>query len=196
MPNKRFEQAIAAIDAANADDPHCLIVRGKKVPKELAHAELASEWVRRLCDQPSETLLLAARGHHIMRWTSPRSEYPEGRHGYLQWREELKRRHAQDTTEILEQCGYSEAETLRVRTTMLRRQLKDDDEAQCLEDALCLVFFETQLEDLGQRVTTEKLVDVGRKTLRKMTPKARQLVLGLDLPEAQLSILRELVEEL
>jgi hypothetical protein len=36
----RFDQAIAAIDAANSDDPHTIEVRGHVRPKELAHAAL------------------------------------------------------------------------------------------------------------------------------------------------------------
>ena len=36
---ERFDRAIAAIDTANAEDPH---------GKELRHAELATAWVRRV----------------------------------------------------------------------------------------------------------------------------------------------------
>ena len=43
MAGPRFEQAIAAIDAANAADPHTIEVRGEVRPKELAHAELMTE---------------------------------------------------------------------------------------------------------------------------------------------------------
>ena len=39
MDQERFSRAVAAIDAANAEDPH---------GKELRHAELAMAWVTRL----------------------------------------------------------------------------------------------------------------------------------------------------
>ena len=36
----RLSAALATIDAANADDPHTIVVDGVERPKELAHAEL------------------------------------------------------------------------------------------------------------------------------------------------------------
>ena len=75
----RLRQAFDAIDAANADDPNQIRVRGKLRPKELAHANLATEWVERLRPDAGDALRLAARGHHVRRWTIPRTEYPEGR---------------------------------------------------------------------------------------------------------------------
>ena len=58
---QRFEATIAAIDAANADDPATLLVDGIALPKELTHAEMMSRWVRVLEPDASEELLLAAR---------------------------------------------------------------------------------------------------------------------------------------
>src|SRR3972149_1174834 len=57
----RFHRAIAAIDVANAEDPNRITVRGTSRQKEQAHAELVTEWVRRLRPGASEALLLAAR---------------------------------------------------------------------------------------------------------------------------------------
>jgi len=56
MDEERLQRALAAIDAANADDPNTIVVRGERQPKEQAHAELAVEWVRRLVDEPSDAL--------------------------------------------------------------------------------------------------------------------------------------------
>src|SRR4051812_20101271 len=111
----RFDRAIAAIDAANADDPNRIVVRGVERPKELAHAELMTEWVGRLRPDAGEALLLAARAHHIRRWTSPRSDYPEGRKGYLRWRTDLHKVHADAVGHILEAEGYDAATIARVQ---------------------------------------------------------------------------------
>jgi hypothetical protein len=59
---KRLAAALAAIDAANAEDPIACTVRGRTGPKEVMHAELVTEWVRALQPDSSEPLLLAARG--------------------------------------------------------------------------------------------------------------------------------------
>lgn len=191
----RFERAIAAIDRANADDPHELEVRGQRLPKELAHATLASEWIARLVDAPSESLQLAARAHHLRRWALPREDYPTGRKGYLRWRQALKQQHAEDTARILEACGYEASLIERVTRTILRKNLADPD-AQTLEDALCLVFFETQLGELAERLGAEKTRSVGLKTLRKMSPAARDLALELPIDSAYIALLRDLMENL
>ena len=91
----RFAAALEAIDEANAGDPNVLVVEGVPRPKELAHAEAMTGWVRRLDPEADEVQLLAARAHHLRRWTHPRSAEPEGRAGYLRWRTEAKRRQAQ-----------------------------------------------------------------------------------------------------
>ncbi|MBA3302861.1 MAG: DUF4202 family protein, partial [Acidimicrobiia bacterium] len=92
--SERFDAAIRAIDAANADDPETIVVDGVVRPKELAHAEMMTAWVRRLDAEASDAQLLAARAHHLRRWTIARSSYPEGRSGYLRWRTHLKKQHA------------------------------------------------------------------------------------------------------
>ncbi|MEE8474578.1 MAG: DUF4202 family protein, partial [Myxococcota bacterium] len=86
LAGSRLAAALAAIDAANRDDPNTLEVRGERRPKELAHAELVSEWVRRLRPEASEALLLAARAHHVRRWEIPRDRFSKDRPGYLRWR--------------------------------------------------------------------------------------------------------------
>ena len=167
MDQGRFDRATAAIDAANADDPN---------DKELRHAELATKWVRRLRPDAGEALLLAARGHHIRRWTIPRDSYPEGRRGYLRWRRDLQRQHAADLAQILEAEGYDEAMVYRVEDIVQKRQLATDPEVQTFEDALCLVFVEDQLAEFSPRVEAAKLKEIVEKTLEKMSPEGRSLV--------------------
>ena len=187
----RMVRALAAIDAANADDPVRLMVRGRSRPKELAHAELASEWIERLRPGASEALRLAARAHHIRRWTLPRAEYPEGRVGYLRWRRELQIFHAREVDTILLELGYDETTRTRVGALVQKKNLARDPEVQALEDALCLVFLETQFHDLSQRLESEKLLDVTRKTLAKMSAAARDLARELPLEPADFSLLEE-----
>ena len=170
MPEGRFDDAIAAIDAANADDPNTIEVRGEVRPKELAHAELMTEWVRRLDPGASEAQLLAARAHHLRRWTSPRSGYPEGRAGYLRWRTDLKKQHAEDVGAILAAAGYDDATVDTVQRIVKKVGLGSDPAVQVHEDALCLVFLETQLAATTDQLGDEHMLDVIRKTAAKMSP--------------------------
>jgi hypothetical protein len=187
--SERLARAIAAIDAANADDPHTLPVRGAERPKEQAHAELASQWVAKLRPDASPALKLAARAHHVRRWEIPRSEYPMDRAGYHRWRKALHAHHQQVLRAILEEQGWDE-ETIARACALVRKQgLGRDPEVQTLEDALCLVFVETQFADLAARLEAEKLLDVTRKTLRKMSPEAIAHATGLPLDAASKALL-------
>jgi hypothetical protein len=179
--SERFDRAVAVIDAANADDPHRIDVRGDERPKELAHAEMVTEWVRRLRPDASEELLLAARAHHVRRWEIPRDSYPEGRSGYLRWRRALHDLHAQVAGDALTEVGYEPAMTERVQAIIRKRGLGKDPEVQTLEDALCLVFLETQFDALAGRLDPEKMDDVVRKTLVKMSDAGKELALTLEL---------------
>ena len=147
MIDDRLQRTIDAIDARNRDDPNRIVIRGATGPKELAHAVLASEWIERLVDTPSDELRLAVRAHHVRRWAIPRSDYPDGRAGYHRWRRALQQLHAAEVGAILEDEGYAEPSIARVRALVRKQGLGrgDDPELQAFEDALCLVFLEPQL---------------------------------------------------
>ena len=182
----RLGSAFAAIDAANADDPETIVVNGQTRPKELAHAEMMTEWVRRLDPEPSDAQLLAARAHHLRRWTIPRGSYPDGRAGYLRWRTALKKQHAAEVAEILVREGYEPDVIERVQQIIRKEGLGHDDAVQTHEDALCLVFLETQLLDLAADRVQEKMIEIVRKTTAKMSERGIGAALALDLePEAR-----------
>ena len=180
----RLETALAAIDAANADDPNTIDVGGVTRPKELAHAELMTAWLERLVESPTDAQRLAARAHHLRRWVSPRDTYPEGRAGYLRWRKDQATRQADEVAGLLGRAGYDEATIERVQAIITKTGLRTDPEVQAHEDALCLVFLQTQLLDLAAQLGPDKAVDVLAKTLKKMTPRGRSEALELDLDPA------------
>ena len=191
MPSSRLQRALAVIDAANADDPNRITVRGAQRPKELAHAELVSDWVRRLDPDPSEALLLAARAHHLRRWTIDRASYPAGRKGYLRWRRALHEQHASDVARILEDIGYDPAMIERVQDLVRKRGLGKDPDVQVLEDSLCLVFLETQRHDLAARMQGDKMTEILEKTAKKMSDRGLELALDLDLDATERRVLEE-----
>jgi hypothetical protein len=191
-----LDTAFAAIDAANADDPHTIVVRGERRPKEQAHAELAVEWVRRLDSSASEALLLAARAHHVRRWEVPRSSQPEGRAGYLKWKRGLQQHHADVAARVLADVGVDEETIERVRSLVKKERIKTDPEVQALEDALCLVFIETQFGELTEQLGDDHMVEVVVKTLRKMTPAGREAALGLPLDDDAVRIVGRALAQL
>ena len=186
--NPRYDTAVAAIDAANGQDPNTVEVRGRLLPLALVHGQLAAEWIGQLLEAPDDALLLAARAHHLRRWEVRRDSYPAGRPGYLRWRRDQKARHASDVAGILGACGYDTAEIERVQRLVRRESVEG---AQAVEDAACLVFIETQLGSLAGRMDHEVMIDVIRKTARKMSAAGLALVASIALADTELALLGE-----
>ena len=182
MSTENFEKALTEIDRFNSQDPRQKIVDGVAHPQELTYSKSLTEWVLKLDPQASEALRIAARGQHIGRWTVPRAEYPADRSGYLRWREDLKLFHAGKVAGILRDVGYEEDFIQRVTSMMLKNNIKEDTDAQTLEDALCLVFFETQFMDLMEKTPVDKMKTLVRKTWKKMGAKGRDMALQMNLP--------------
>lgn len=192
----RFRAAITAIDAANAGDPEVIVVEGAEVPKELAHARMMCDWVLRLDPEADELQLIAARAHHLRRWVLPRSDFPEGRSGYLRWRTAQKKRHAADVAQLMADAGYGPADTDRVGAIVRKQGLTDDPAVQTHEDALCLVFLGTQFDDLAARLGHEKMIDVLAKTMKKMSPSALTATAAIGLGDGARALLDQAQEQL
>src|SRR5213080_3800041 len=110
---------------------------------------MMTAWVHRLDPDATEAQLLAARAHHLRRWTIPRQSYPEGRSGYLRWRKRLKDQHAEEVVTLLVAAGYGAGDIERVQAIIRKEGLGRDPAVQVHEDALCLVFLETQALELA-----------------------------------------------
>jgi hypothetical protein len=190
--DKRFEQAIARLDAANAQDPSRAKWDGREWPAELLYAMRMTEWLNRLEPRASEALRLAVRAQHLCRWMIPRSQFPMTRAGYHQWRSTLARFHAEKAGEILKSVDYEEPAIARVQSLIRKERLKSDPEAQTLEDVACLVFLEGDYIQFATAHDSQKVIDILRKTWRKMSARGQDAALSLakDLPEPQ----RKLIE--
>jgi hypothetical protein len=175
----RFEAALRRFDEENSRDPHSETAGGAARPRELVYAERLSDWVLRLCPAASEELRLTARCQHLCRWKIPRDSYPMTRAGYLKWREDLKRFHAERAGEILREAGYPDPAIVRVQELNLKKNFPNDPEGRVLEDALCLVFLERQLADLADKTADDKVITALQKSWKKMTPSAQAEALKL-----------------
>jgi hypothetical protein len=175
----RFDATIRRFDEENGRDPNVEIVNGSPQPRELVYARWLTDWVFKLCPEATEALRLAARCQHLCRWTIPRDSYPMTRAGYLQWREALKKFHAQKAAEILREVGYPENTIRRMQELNLKKNFPHDAEGRVLEDALCLVFLERQLGDLASKTSDDKVINALQKSWKKMTPAAHAKALKL-----------------
>lgn len=187
----RFLNTISEIDVLNDNDPTRVGFDGRDVGYE---AFFSSQLFRRtisLKKDASEPLMLAARGQHICRWMIPREDYDRDRAGYLKWRSDLKKFHAQKMAGVLEQFGYDPVTINRVEELNLKKNLSSDPECQTLEDALCLVFLEKQFAQFSERTDEAKMVNILRKTWAKMSEAGQAAALELTMEEPQ----KRLVEQ-
>jgi hypothetical protein len=182
LPSTPFMNAIRRIDAANREDPESVMVDGASVPGALLYSRRMSAWLDRLEPNASDALKLAARAQHLRRWAIPRSQFPATRAGYLQWRTRLGAFHAEQAGEILRESGYDDGTISRVQSLLRKEGLKSNPETQLLEDVICLVFLENYFAGFAPRHDEEKVVNILRKTWRKMSDRGRAAALGLTLP--------------
>jgi hypothetical protein len=182
MDEMRLASVIAAIDAANTQDPNRIEIDGRLEPAELVYGKRMSETLARLAPDASGHLRIAARGQHIERWTSPRASFPQGRAGYLAWRKQLQTFHAARLGEIMTGVGCDAADIARVGALVRKERLKSDPEAQMIEDVACLVFLTHYLDDFVAKTDADKLAGILAKSWNKMSPLGREHARGLALP--------------
>jgi hypothetical protein len=186
-----YVRARKLLDDAHAADP---TRAGDGRPAELVYAERMDNWVSRLVPDASSLLRLAARAQHLERWSVPRSSFPMDKSGYHAWRRSLYTKQAERARELLLQAGVPVDEAANVATWVSKSEMKTNPGTQALEDAACLVFLENEIAAFAAQhadYPREKFIDILRKTWRKMSPRAQEFALALDLPPAIAALVRD-----
>lgn len=176
-----YEHARILIDEAHEADP---MRTPEGVAQEMVYADRMEAWTRRLVLGASPLLRLAARCQHLERWSLPRAAYPEGKAGYHAWRSELYRLQAARARELLLRAGVSGEEADEVAMWVAKTNLKSNTGSQTLEDAAILVFLEHEITNFATQhaeYSTEKFVDILRKTWRKLSPTGKRAAQALNL---------------
>jgi len=186
-PTPHLAEAFRLFDKANNEDPNLEPNEaGELVPKELLYAQRMTACLARVAPDAPEAVQLAARCQHIRRWSIPRADFPLTRPGYHQWRNTLKKYHAELAGQLLTQAGYAPALITRVQELVQKLRLKDDPEVQLLEDVICLVFLEYYFLPFAAQHPEEKVIEIVQKTWPKMTERGHALALQLPFtPEAR-----------
>lgn len=177
-----LQTTLAAIDAANADDPRRIDGRAF----ECVYAERMSARLVAVYPDASDLLKVAARAQHLRRWEIARADYAEGRKGYNDWRRACRVHHATLAGGIMRAQGYDDASIAHVGALLRKEQLKKDPESQALENIAAIVFLEHYFDDFlakYQGYDDGKLIDILAKTLLKMSPRGHAAALALPLPE-------------
>ncbi|WP_159467681.1 DUF4202 domain-containing protein [Dyadobacter sp. 3J3] len=175
----KLERAFILFDSYNKQSPEHIIWKGEEFPSEYFYALKLYDWVNKLEPDAPEALLLASRSQHIGRWEIARKSYPDGRLGYLKWRSDLAKFHAEKSAQLMLEAGYDDIVINRVKQIILKQKIKSDNDVQTIENALCLVFLEFQFDELIQKLSEEKMIDILQKTWAKMSVQGQEAALAM-----------------
>jgi hypothetical protein len=199
MNTSLYQAAIAAFDKANAEDPNSEVVDGKEVPKELLYAQRMTEMQERFAPDASEAVKLACRAQHIQRWKSARSDYPMDKKGYMLWRTNLYKFHAETAGRLMKEVGYDDEMIDRVKTIVGKKDLKSNPETQLMEDVVDLCFIEHYMLHFAQQkpdYDEAKWILIIKKTWDKMSDSAHAFALAgkIKLPEALVPLILKSIQ--
>lgn len=192
-----YEKTVELIDAANNEDPNKETDNdGKEWPKELLYSHRMADMLERFKPDADNVMKIAIRGQHIQRWKSPRSDYPMDRTGYLKWRTDLYKFHANTTGELMAQAGYDEASIERAKKAVGKKAIKSNPDTQLLEDVVDLVFIEHYMLAFASKhpeYDEAKWIDIIQKTWRKMSEQGQQFALSgkITLPEPLVPLIQK-----
>jgi hypothetical protein len=187
----KLERAFELFDQANNEDPNKEKFQGITYSKELLYAMRMTEKLREFAPNASEPLKLTARCQHLCRWEIPRESYEMNRVGYLKWRQDLKKFHAEKASCILREVGYDQKTIDKVSFLLEKKQLKKNEDTQTLEDVICLVFLEYYFEPFIEKHPEEKLIDIIQKTWNKMSAKGHNMALKIPFSKTSFELIQK-----
>ncbi|KAH9827745.1 hypothetical protein Tdes44962_MAKER09652 [Teratosphaeria destructans] len=182
---ERFKTARAKIYEAHDQDPNRHTTSdGQPIPYETHYAQQMEAYLAKRSPDASDVLKLAVCGQHFRRWEVRRDSFPMTKLGYHGWRTHLKQRQAQQVSDILQECGYSEADVKRCISLIEKEGLRQgEEEVQVLEDVACLVFLDDQFDEFKDKHDEDKIVTILKKTWVKMSKQGQDLALQIPMTD-------------
>lgn len=181
----RFAKARTLIYEAHNEDPNKHTTsEGKERPYETHYAEQMEYYLQKRAPAASEVLKLAVCGQHFRRWEVPRDSFAMNKVGYHSWRTHLKKRQAQQVSDILKDCGCADDDVERCISLIEKQGLKQgEEEVQVLEDVACLVFLDDQFDQFKDKHDEQKIVNILKKTWVKMSKQGQDLALEIPMTD-------------
>lgn len=177
------------VDEINARDPRVDAKSG--LPQDLVYGLHMTQQLESFLPNSSDALKVAARAQHVGRHLVPRTQFPEGKLGYHQWRRHLYARHAETAVGIMRRVGGFNEEEMAIVNKILRKDdIKGDENVQAVEDVACLVFLRDTFSDFSAKHEDDKMVDILQKTWEKMSQRAKDAALKLEFNEASKELLK------
>ena len=92
--------------------------------------------------------------------------------------------------------SYEDAAINRAQSLVRKERLKADPETQLLEDVACLVFLENYFAEFSRQHDEAKLIDILRKTWKKMSARGHEAALQLPLTPDNTRIIEQALAQM
>ncbi len=185
MPTQ-LNNVLTAIDEINAQDPNQVQAKGALIAKELLYSQQMTKCLAQYWPDADEIVQIAVHAQHIKRWALKRSDYPEGKAGYYAWRIAQGKLHAEMTSNLMLESGYSSEQADNCAKILRKENIKTNSDTQTLEDVACLVFLMHYFDDFSAKYIAQdneaKVIRIVQLTWKKMSEKAHGIALSLTLP--------------
>lgn len=186
-----IEYLIHQLSVAHLQDPNMVKWNEEVYPAEWLYIQRIVERLEAFEQYASDELIVAANCQHLFRWEVERKTFPEGRIGYYQWRNYLSEYQSMKAKEIILNAGFEAEFADQVKVIVKKENIHMNQEAQTLEDVVCLVFLEYYLNEFMFDKSEESMATIILKTWNKMSERAQQEALKLDYSDGALSVLKK-----
>jgi hypothetical protein len=189
LDDNLYHKATLELEKVHGMDTTREIYNGNQYPSESLYSHRMLQMLEKVNAEASNILKLAAQCQHLKRWNIPRGEYPYNRRGYHEWRRVVMEYQLKEMEEILSKVGISNEDILLVTDALRNQGDKSNSNAQIITDTACLVFIKWYMEPFATKHQSEKVTDIMKKTMRKMSETGLQLISRLNLPTTASQIL-------
>ena len=183
IDSKLYLSIVFGIDSIHASDIAKETFNNHEYPSELLYSKRMMQILELISPSASNQIRIAAQCQHIKRWNVERSLFPMDRKGYHQWRQAVMSYQLEQTKEILLKHKVHEGDIDEIIETLSNQGNKSYPNSQLIEDTACLVFLKWYLEPFAQKHETDKVIDILRKTHRKISETGLEAISKLELSD-------------
>lgn len=177
----QYQKAKAKIDQEHSLDLSIQTDNGIEYPAELLYSNRMLSILDLVLPESNNVIKLAAQCQHLKRWQVPRDLYPYDRRGYHEWRRVVMDFQLEQTRIILSEAGIDDADITEITKILHEQGNKLNRDSQVIMDTACLVFLRWYMEPFASKHQNEKVADILKKTMRKMSSHGVKLIQKLEL---------------
>jgi hypothetical protein len=187
-----YNKACLAINEVHSKDVNNEFEAGVEIPAELIYSERMLKVLTEFSADADYKMKLAAQCQHFERWGVARSLFPMDKKGYYQWRKAVLDYQLTRMSEELTSCDIAQNDIHDISDILINRGKNEHLDGQTLEDVACIVFVEWYLPAFAAKHEPEKVIDIVKKTIKKISEKGMKAISERDLSTSVIEILKQL----